>query len=361
MPIRPENRRRYPPDWRQISDGIRFGRAGSRCECRGECGRAEHRLDPHDGRCQARHGQIAPISQSKVILTVAHLVRVTKLPVQLHVTRATETDKVVELVGGIVSLDAERLEWRQVVHDRALSEFRAGPVANSARFVVAFPSGPTSGAPGGPVVFGAAAGPVWVVLTSWRLGRPPRESTYVAAESTSATQVVSGDAIGLAAPFTDACSEAPLGAADQLTATGFRASADVIRRLLRGDRNAAGTDRAFDSAFASTWGAPDARPRDALALARQEGAAAGIGTGPARPSWIVRERFAAGGAGDMSRAATWSRHALYHIGYLPENCDPENLRAMCQGCHLAYDAEHHAATARATRAAQLADQMEPLF
>jgi len=37
-----------------------------------------------------------------------------------------------------------------------------------------------------------------------------------------------------------------------------------------------------------------------------------------------------------------------HLDHTPENCDPANLRAMCQGCHLAYDREHHAET-RAAR------------
>lgn len=35
MPIRPENKARYPKDWPQISRRIRFERAGNRCE---ECG-----------------------------------------------------------------------------------------------------------------------------------------------------------------------------------------------------------------------------------------------------------------------------------------------------------------------------------
>ena len=35
-----------------------------------------------------------------------------------------------------------------------------------------------------------------------------------------------------------------------------------------------------------------------------------------------------------------------HLDHTPANCDPENLMAMCQRCHLAYDAEHHAATRR---------------
>lgn len=43
-----------------------------------------------------------------------------------------------------------------------------------------------------------------------------------------------------------------------------------------------------------------------------------------------------------------------HLDHTPENCHPANLRAMCQGCHLRYDRDHHAETARATRARRLA-------
>ncbi|MFI1169322.1 hypothetical protein ACH4UM_38625 [Streptomyces sp. NPDC020801] len=44
-----------------------------------------------------------------------------------------------------------------------------------------------------------------------------------------------------------------------------------------------------------------------------------------------------------------------HLDHTPENCDPANLRAMCQGCHLHYDAGHHAVTRAQTRARALAD------
>lgn len=88
MPIRLENCRRYGADWRQFSRRIRFERAGGRCECRGECGRASSRLDG-DGRCRNRHGhpatrirtgeqmcldgQPAPGGDEElVVLTVAH-------------------------------------------------------------------------------------------------------------------------------------------------------------------------------------------------------------------------------------------------------------------------------------------------
>ncbi|MBR6262712.1 MAG: hypothetical protein IKR05_05790 [Prevotella sp.] len=40
---------------------------------------------------------------------------------------------------------------------------------------------------------------------------------------------------------------------------------------------------------------------------------------------------------------------IAHLDHTPENCNPENLRALCQKCHLTYDAKHHAQTARQTR------------
>lgn len=45
---------------------------------------------------------------------------------------------------------------------------------------------------------------------------------------------------------------------------------------------------------------------------------------------------------------------IAHLDHQPENCDPSNLRALCQRCHLRYDAAHHALTARNTRRARLA-------
>lgn len=42
-----------------------------------------------------------------------------------------------------------------------------------------------------------------------------------------------------------------------------------------------------------------------------------------------------------------------HLCHTPE-CR-EHVKAMCQGCHLHYDREHHARTRAATRTAALAD------
>lgn len=57
MPIRPENRGRYPKDWKAISLGVR-NRAGWRCE---------------GDACVARQGARHPVTGSTVVLTVAHL------------------------------------------------------------------------------------------------------------------------------------------------------------------------------------------------------------------------------------------------------------------------------------------------
>lgn len=57
MPIRPEQRAKYPADWKQISQRIRFERAKGRCEW-----------------CGVEHGKPRPDKPSTiVILTTAHL------------------------------------------------------------------------------------------------------------------------------------------------------------------------------------------------------------------------------------------------------------------------------------------------
>lgn len=38
-----------------------------------------------------------------------------------------------------------------------------------------------------------------------------------------------------------------------------------------------------------------------------------------------------------------------HLNHTPEDCRDENLKAMCQRCHLRYDASHHQANASETR------------
>ena len=47
-----------------------------------------------------------------------------------------------------------------------------------------------------------------------------------------------------------------------------------------------------------------------------------------------------------------------HLDHQPENCDPANLRAFCQRCHLRYDADLHRANAAWTRAGRPDQQLE---
>lgn len=62
MPILPENKHRYPKDWPAISQRIRFERAQGRCE-----------FEDDGVRCAAMHGELHPLTGSKVVLTTAHL------------------------------------------------------------------------------------------------------------------------------------------------------------------------------------------------------------------------------------------------------------------------------------------------
>ena len=50
-----------------------------------------------------------------------------------------------------------------------------------------------------------------------------------------------------------------------------------------------------------------------------------------------------------------------HLDHDPTNNDRANLRALCQRCHLAHDAKHHARNAAATRRARKAsgDLLDP--
>lgn len=56
MPIRPENRARYPKDWALRSRFVRFVRARGMCEW-----------------CGAKHGEPHPLTGSRVVLTTAHV------------------------------------------------------------------------------------------------------------------------------------------------------------------------------------------------------------------------------------------------------------------------------------------------
>jgi hypothetical protein len=88
MPIRREFRSLYPADWPAISHGVRFDRAGGRCE---DCGRPHGRrvrvlrdgrwCDPEEGTWRGRDGLLAPwpdvedyarVRSVRVVLAACH-------------------------------------------------------------------------------------------------------------------------------------------------------------------------------------------------------------------------------------------------------------------------------------------------
>lgn len=62
MPIRPENRHRYPKDWKTAIVPAVRDRSGNRCEG-----------SPAWPDCRAENGKPHPVTGSVVVLTVAHL------------------------------------------------------------------------------------------------------------------------------------------------------------------------------------------------------------------------------------------------------------------------------------------------
>jgi 5-methylcytosine-specific restriction endonuclease McrA len=40
---------------------------------------------------------------------------------------------------------------------------------------------------------------------------------------------------------------------------------------------------------------------------------------------------------------------IAHLDHTPENCAPENLKALCQKCHNRYDAKHRSETRKSRR------------
>lgn len=50
--------------------------------------------------------------------------------------------------------------------------------------------------------------------------------------------------------------------------------------------------------------------------------------------------------GDYATSTRGKRYQIVltvaHLDHMPENCSDQNLKAMCQACHLRYDAKHHA-------------------
>jgi len=70
------------------------------------------------------------------------------------------------------------------------------------------------------------------------------------------------------------------------------------------------------------------------------------------------ERATLAGGGQLAESRDWSRPVLIrltvaHLDHDPGNCAPSNLSALCNRCHIRWDAAQHAATLNAARRRRL--------
>lgn len=72
----------------------------------------------------------------------------------------------------------------------------------------------------------------------------------------------------------------------------------------------------------------------------------------------LRIRARAGGKCEFCGAENYMPHPITgskvvltvaHLDHNPQNCADENLKALCQRCHLRYDIEHHKKNSAETR------------
>ena len=76
------------------------------------------------------------------------------------------------------------------------------------------------------------------------------------------------------------------------------------------------------------------------------------------PNYAYKSRKTNAWTEDAGQAETWAMEGervtkivltIAHLDHTPENCDSDNLRALCQRCHLNYDIKHHRQTFYKTR------------
>lgn len=130
---------------------------------------------------------------------------------------------------------------------------------------------------------------------------------------------------------------------------------------------------------------PARRP---LSQSRTVGAAVKITSPPYPPDWVAISKRIRARAGDRcecigecglhrthpgprrcvelnGQPAAWANGKVVltvaHLNHEPADCRDDNLKAMCQRCHLRYDADHHKRNASRTRATKRAAGSLPLF
>ena len=323
MPIKPENKDRYPKDWKQIRARI-LERAGNCCEwchvpnkARIARGQGEddglYMTETADIYCANTGHHYGQTHMSNfdwarwinIVLTTAHVGLPAHLPVDFHVAASAQANEVVEVVGFTMPLQAEQPEWAHMMHRRMLAEFSAGASATSAGFFVAFPGGDPGIAPSGAVVHvPLAMDPQAIRLTSWRLVAEPLEAARIAAKATAGAQVEPAGLERLTAAFATTLAEPTFRQAQCFTATGIRTGLTAVRSLLSRQVKGLMTDDAFAHHIASTLGASNARALDATSNGCGVFESALIRAGLSGAPGIVSELASASGALQLGRAVS---------------------------------------------------------
>ena len=271
MPIKPENRSRYPANWQTIRDAVR---ARSRDHCEGSPDFPDCRR-PNGWLLNKRTGEVTDDGQiagtweldgdkvTKIVLTVAHLGLPSHFPVHFHVTTSAQAHEVVEMVCFAVAPDAEQPEWAHMMHRRSLADFSSGSPAASAGFFIAHSSGCSGIAPRRAIVHQPlSVNPEAIQLTSWRLIAEPLEAARIAAKASASPQIEPADMKRLAASFARTLSEPTFRQAQCFVATGVRTSLPVIGGLLRSQGKSAATDDALALHVASALSTSGAGTRN---------------------------------------------------------------------------------------------------
>lgn len=333
----PFHKERYPANWKEISLRIR-ARAGGKCEF---CGAENYK--PH------------PITGSKVVLTVAHLGIPVQLPFHLHVTGITQTDEIIKLIGFGVIFNAEGLERNDMVNNGTLTEFMGISSAMSAGLIVSLPSTTAGFLPRWTVIPESTAAPIWIRVASFDLLDKPLHSAFIPAETSAIRNPVPRDFVRPATHLADRISKRPLADTKKFIATNGGTGFSFFTRLRRSNGKGNTTDNAIFFSFAMTGS-----PTYTRAFLPHPNTAIEFEIANDRTRFSLDgvcsclENVPANYTGLFGGADSWSAHNLIipyrlDLDHNPQNCADENLKALCQRCHLRYDIEHHKKNSAETR------------
>ena len=321
MPIRPENKHRYPRNWKEISHRIRFGRASGRCECTGECGRG------HSERCPNIHGHENFLTGSRIVLTTAHL---------NHTPEDCRDENLRAFCQAChLAYDGDHHKATAAATRRAELERQMDPLFD-------LPQDPPS---------------CDTERTSRRSGQDPssRAAPRQAPSAPCTPSAPPADRMCIPVQRPTLSHAAPARAQRHTPAS--RSTCDYSGHLayaarqielpLRRRHAARSGPRASGSTVRASWGSRT-RPRRK-----------GLRPHPFVVVSATADGRAAAGSNALRTSLHWPCFGRDCRSSRACTCLP--FYAMCQGCHLHYDLAHHAETRAATKRAELEASMDTLF